>query len=254
MIVDYVTNPRAELRIRVQSEFGRTIVLGEECGYGEDPDAQQLLSARELEAVTNTHDWIASFIAKKVNKHGRREAICPFVEPSFEKNAMFYSIAEPEEVNDIESIDTELRRQAEIFHALEPTQMPDAMVKALVAIYPETRGPLLLDATAPDRDLKADLLEDGIMVGEFFSTCPFATSFNPKLFALRSPHPMYALRTFIEGDWRFIAQVERWRDIYRDRFGEPPEYLEHIGSFHGRVIDKMRSIGDRLGVQRKRRR
>lgn len=254
MTVDLAPDPIAELRDRIQEQYNRAIVLSAEIGQVWPAETQQLLNQVERDAIEETHEWMASFITKKVNKLGRREAICPFVEPSFQKKAMFYSIAQLDEPDGIDSIDAELRHQAEIFHALEPKKMPDAMVKALVAIYPDTRGPQLLEATDPERDVKGDLLEDGILVGEFFSTCPFATSFNPKLFALRSPHPMYVLRTFIETDWRFISNVERWRDIYHDRFGDPPEFLEHHGSLRGRVIEKVRTIRDRLGLKQKRRR
>lgn len=239
----------ADPRARVGARFEREIFTPEDCGA----DSQQLPD-EHAEAIRETNDWVTNFITKRVDKQGRREAICPIVEPSLQKKAMFYAIAKPEEPNEIASIDRELRHFVDLFHALEPREMPAAIVKAVVAIFPETRGPLLLEATDPKRDLKGDLLEAGILVGEFFSSCPFAATFNPRLFALRSPHPMFVLRSFIDTDWRFIAQVDRWRELYHDRFGDPPDGLASIGTFRGRVMDKIRGIGARFGFKQKRKR
>ncbi|MFT5465552.1 MAG: hypothetical protein ACI8UO_000647 [Verrucomicrobiales bacterium] len=254
MVFDIESPPIESLGARVGARFDRKLFTPSDCAAEKEPLAFQQLPDEHGEAIRATNEWVTKFITKRVNKQGSREAICPFVEPSIKKKAIFYAIAQPDEPNEIDSIDQELRRFANVFHALEPKEMPASIVKSVVAIYPETRGPLLLEATDPKRDLKGDLLEAGILAGEFFSTCPFATTFNPKLFALRSPHPMYVLRSFIDTDWRFIAQVERWRDIYHDRFGDPPEGLASIGTFRGRVMDKIRSIGARFGIQQKRKR
>lgn len=249
MVLDVATSPREDLRSRVQATFARRLIFPEECV---DPVALSQMPEDLRDAVTETHDWITNFVTQRVNKHGRREAICPFVEPSLQREAMFLSIATPDQPNEIASIDRELRHFSRIFHELEPKAMPAAIVKTVVAIFPQTRGPLLLEATDASRDLKGDLLEDGILVGEFFSTCPFATTFNPRLYALRSPRPMYVLRSFIDTDWRFIAQVPRWREIYRARFGDPPADSQHLGTLRGRVIGKLRSLSVKLGAKPKR--
>ncbi len=222
----------------------RSLFLAADCDI---PAKLAALSDDEREALIKTRDWVSTFPTRRVNKHGRMEAICPFVEPAIQRDTMFFSIARPESPNSIDSIDQELRHFTKIFNALEPKTMPSALTKAVIAIFPETKGQLLLDATDPGRDLKGDLMEAGVLVGEFFPSCPFATSFDPKLFALRSPVPMYVVRTFIETDWRFIAQVERWREIYRATFGEPPRDLQHLGTLRGRVMEKLNSLKRRFG-------
>tara|TARA_R110002096_G_scaffold159011_6_gene324639 strand:+ start:6231 stop:6935 length:705 start_codon:yes stop_codon:yes gene_type:complete len=213
----------------------------------DDPMKLDLLSTVEREALVKIRDWVADFPTRKVVKFGRTEAICPFVEPAIQRETMHFALAQLAAPNNIGAIDGELRRFARIFNELEPMEMPAAMTKTVVAIFPETTGQLLLDATDASRDLKGDMLESGILVGEFFPTCPFASTFDPKLFALRSPVPMYVLRSFIETDWRFIAQVERWRGIYRERFGEPPRDLQHLGTLRGRVLAKLGKLRKRFG-------
>ncbi|MEM1297447.1 MAG: DUF6875 domain-containing protein [Verrucomicrobiota bacterium] len=219
------------------------LYLSQDC---DDPMKLDQLTANEREALVKSRDWVADFPTRKVVKFGRKEAICPFVEPAIHRKTMHFAIAQLSAPNNIEAIDGELRRFADIFNELEPTTMPAAMTKAVVVIFPETTGQFLLDATDASRDLKGDMLEAGILVGEFFPSCPFASTFDPKLFALRSPVPMYVLRSFIETDWRFIAQVESWREIYRERFGEPPRDLQHLGTLRGRVLAKLDKLKSRF--------
>ncbi len=223
--------------------FQRTLFSPADC---DDPAKTASLIEPEREAILKCRDWVATFPTRKVNKHGRREAICPFVEPAIQRGTMHFSIAQPTSATEVEGIDQELRGFAELFHALEPKTMPAAMTKTVIAVFPETPGQLLLDATEGNRSLKGDLLEAGILVGEFFPTCPFASTFDPKLFALRSPVPMYVLRSFIETDWRFVAEVPRWRAIYREAFGEPPRDLQHLGTLRGRVLAKLAALKRRF--------
>lgn len=221
----------------------RVLFLSQDC---DDPMKLDQLAAVEREALVKCRDWVVDFPTRKVVKQGRKEAICPFVEPAIQRDTMHFSIARLSAPDNIDAIDEELRSFADLFNEMEPRTMPAAMTKTIVAIFPETKGQLLLDATDGSRALKGDLLEAGIMVGEFFPTCPFASSFDPKLFALRSPVPMYVLRSFIETDWRFIAQVESWREIYRERFGEPPRDLQHLGTLRGRVLAKLDKLRSRF--------
>jgi len=116
----------------------------------------------------------------------------------------------------------------------------DSRLRCLVVVTPGVRGGRLLEATHPHRAIKNELLGRGILAGEFFPSCPFATTFNPRLFALRSPAPMYVLRTLLETDWRLICRIPAWQETYRERFGEPPARLRHLGGPWWRLAEKVR--------------
>lgn len=204
-------------------------------------DRQRLLglglSPEATGKVADCASWTMTFPLKRVKKHRRVEAICPMVAPSLAADGMRYAVAtagarEP----DLEELDGLLLNAADSFETIETD---DPRLRCLVVVVPEVKGSRLLDATRPDREIKNTLLKRGILVGEFFPSCPFATTFNRRLFALRSPAPMYVLRTFIESDWRFICQIPEWQKTYRDRFGDPPRKLRHLGGPVWRLRQKV---------------
>lgn len=202
-------------------------------------------SVESTEKVTACVEWASTYPLQRVRKHRRVEAICPMVGPSLADRSFYFAAAflderEPE----LERLDEILRDAATRFEA--EIHASDPRLRCLTLVLPGVRGARLLEATDPGRSIKGELLERGILVGEFFPSCPFATTFNPQLFALRSPAPMYVLRTFIEGDWRFICQIPEWQEIYRKRFGEPPHHLRHLGGATWRLAQKFRWRFDAL--------
>lgn len=185
------------------------------------------LSGPAALALSECAEWTATFPLQRVRKQRRIEAICPFVAPAIAADALLFSAAELSDAEPgLERLDELLRESANLFESIDTS---DPRLRALVMVLPGVRGGRLLEATDPSRPIKNELLRRGILVGEFFPSCPFATTFNPRLFALRSPSPMYVLRGFIDTDWRFICQVPEWQATYRDRFGEPPARLRHLG-------------------------
>lgn len=185
-------------------------------------------SQEDAEKIARCAVWTTTFPLQKVRKRKRVEAICPMVGPSLADRSLVFSafsMGTPEPSD--EALDRVLREAADLFEGA--IDASDPRLRCLVLILPDIRGGRLLEATDPSREIKNELLRRGILVGEFFPSCPFATTFNRRLYALRSPAPMYVLRTFIESDWRFICQVDAWKETYRARFGEPPAHLRHLG-------------------------
>jgi hypothetical protein len=189
-------------------------------------------------ALADCARWTTTYPLQKVKKLRREEAICPFLAPALASHSVYFSV---KKVSDrdlpLESLDVILREAATVFE--EKIVSSDPRLRCLVLVVPGVRGSRLLEATDPAREIKNELLRRGILVGEFFPGCPFATTFNPRLFALRSPAPMYVLRSFIESDWRFICQIPAWQRTYRERFGEPPARLRHLGGPLWRLRQKI---------------
>ena len=195
------------------------------------------LSLDDAGLIRRCAAWTTTYPLQRVKKHRRIEAICPMVAPSLAAEAMKFTVALGEEREpSLDRLDQILREAADRFETGVPCE--DSRLRCLVLILPGVRGGRLLEATDPARGIKNELLRRGILVGEFFPTCPFATTFNPRLFALRSPAPMYVLRSFIETDWRFICQIPAWQATYRERFGEPPAKLRHLGGRWWRLKQK----------------
>lgn len=199
-------------------------------------------------AVSRCAHWSTTYPLKRVKKHRRVEAICPMVAPALAAGSLYFAAADVSEREvPLEELDHLLREGATVFE--DHVITGDPRLRCLVLVLPGAKGSRLLEATAPSRGIKNELLKRGILVGEFFPGCPFATTFNPRLFALRSPAPMYVFRSFIESDWRFICQIPEWQRTYRERFGEPPAKLRHLGSSFWRLKQK---IGWRVDALKRR--
>lgn len=230
-----------------RDSLGMTL-LTVECALDEASLFRAGLSIEEAEEMRRCAAWTTTYPLQRVKKRRRVEAICPMLAPSLTSRGLRFAHAPiGEREPSLDRLDDLLREAADRFES--EVDCPDPRLKCLVVVIPDVRGGRLLEATEPGREIKNELLRRGILVGEFFPSCPFATTFNPRLFALRSPSPMYVLRSFIESDWRFICQVPAWQQTYRDRFGEPPPRLRHLGGPLWRLKQK---IGWRLDALRRR--
>jgi hypothetical protein len=201
--------------------------------------------AEAAQKIVDCVEWTSSYPLRRVKKHRRIEAICPMVGPSLADQSLYFAAAflssrEPS----LEELDEVLRCSADRFD--REIIASDPRLRCLTLVLPGVRGARLLEATEPERSIKGELLKRGILVGEFFPSCPFATTFNPGLFALRSPAPMYVFRTFLESDWRFLCRIPAWQKIYRERFGDPPRHLRHLGGRAWRLKQKVKWRVDAL--------
>jgi uncharacterized protein DUF6875 len=203
------------------------------------------ISTEDLKILRTVEPWIRAFMAKEVRKvHGKVEPVCPFVPPALDRQLLFLSVAKPVESDSTEAVYREMKLYQEIFQSFGLRKSPMSVLKSLVVIFPETSGHVILAAVDPKQTpLKTELLQNDIMIGEFFPTCPLHASWDPSFFPLQSPVPFYALRSFIETDWRFIHSEREWRRIYKSRFGEPPEGDQH--KIPRRLVRLLNRVGKR---------
>ncbi len=233
----------------VARETGRRLVTPEMLA---DPSSD--LPAADLVAVRETYAWIREVILRRVRKsEARTEAVCPFVEPSIDAGLFYLSVGRPRDAADPRAIADEVRLYGDIFRRIQPTEGSLAQLRCIVLVLPTAPGEIILPAVDPkESPVETELLELGIMVGEFFRECPFPATWDPRFFPLQSPIPFYAFRPFIKTDWRLIHRVKPWREIYKRRFGEPAKGDEHkfpanIGWLAGRALARLRQA---LGADR----
>ena len=187
------------------------------------------LSAPDLAALRVAYDWIRAAIFRRVQKtETRNEAVCPFAEPSADAGLLFLSVGRPSSPSAPRALADEVRLYGEIFQQLEPRDGSLAMLRCIVLVLPDTPHELILPAVDPAKNsVETELLERGIMVGEFYRDCPFPATWDPSFLPLQAPIPLYVFRPFIKTDWRLIYRVKAWREIYKRRFGEPPTGDQH---------------------------
>jgi len=201
----------------------------------------EVLSAKELQALKESHQWIKTFLTQVITKNPKKiEAICPFVGASLESQQMLFSVAQPADPNNIDDIHQELRLYSQIFCELEPTTYPQCLHKCVVPIFPDTPGHLITDAVVHNA-AREEILAMGIMIGDASPDRDFQATWDPSFNPMQSPVPLYALRTFIPTDWRFINNTPHLRAIYKARFGEPK-----LGDEYETLSGKMKELLGRV--------
>ena len=192
------------------------------------------LNEKQTEALKASHHWVSTFITQIVNKGpGKVEGICPFVKESLNRGEMLFSIAQPQNPESLDDIHTELMTYAQIFCDIEPKDYPKCLHKCVIPIFPDTPGKLITEAIV-HHSAREDLLKMGIMVGDASPDRDFQATWDPTFNPMQSPYPLYALRSFIPTDWRFINNSDNLRAIYKARFGEPKDGDEY-NSFFGKI-------------------
>jgi len=227
----------------IERETGRRLLKPEQLANATDLPASELATLRAADA------WIRDVIFRNVRKsEARTEAVCPFAEPSVDAGLFYLSVGKPRSANDAAAIADEVKLYGEIFVRLAPTGGSLAMLRCIVLAMPETPHELILPAVDPAKSsVETELLEQGVMVGEFYRDCPFPATWDASFFPLQSPVPLYVFRPFIKTDWRLIHRVKPWREIYKRRFGEPAIGDQHrfpavLGWYAERLAARIRLL------------
>lgn len=191
--------------------------------YLPDEDARRIKLAFE---------WIEPEMTRVVQKRPKvKEAVCPFVQPSLEAGLFYFALAEPNPtLEPVKAVEMELRHFTPWFATMAPAEGNQKRLRTLVIVFPDAYEPYLHQAIdTKTSSAKTDLIAQGLMMGEFYQSCPFSATWDPQSFPLRSPVPFYALRTLIETDWRFIKAEPEWQALYIRQFGQPNAKISSLG-------------------------
>jgi hypothetical protein len=152
-------------------------------------------------------DWILTVIVRPHSELGRTGPVCPFVMPALQLQCLWISVVDWDVgVEDISEI---IRSFIDIYHSYQPNVGAGAGLRtfliAFPALDPDSAGSTI---NAVHSSLKPEVVERGLMLGEFF---PHSTSpgvHNPKYFPLRSPVPVFVIRKMVTGDLVFLNKQE----------------------------------------------
>jgi hypothetical protein len=193
----------------------------------------QLLTASQVDRLLGTGaplaealGWVRSFLAQPHPDLGRTGPVCPFVPVALELDTIWCGLvtgAEP----DPAYLAAAIGEYRELFLELEPRQLPEALNKAILIVFPNL-GPE--GASAVDevqRELKPRFVEAGLMLGEFHAANESPGLRNPDFRPLRSPVPMLAIRNMVESDLPFLR---RSIDPPGMRAAFVRSYLRRLGS------------------------
>ena len=78
------------------------------------------------------------------------------------------------------------------------------------------------------RRLKADYVEAGLMIGQFYPGCPEGGIYNPEFRPLDAPVVSLAVRHMIASDAPFLLDDDRYLRAFLDRFGEAGHWQAEV--------------------------
>jgi hypothetical protein len=160
-------------------------------------------------------EWTTAYLAAPHPDLGREGPVCPFTAPSINKELFWVGCVDKPDLTADEIVRTVAGMVME-FHRLPPTGGPDALLKAILIIFPAVTDYNMI-AEAQKR-LKKEFVTMGLMIGQFYPGCEESGIRNPEFRPLRSPLALLAIRHMMSSDFPFLAGKVEWIEEYLKRF------------------------------------
>jgi hypothetical protein len=212
-----------------------------ECGDLESDNPPAVV--RDNAAVlSRTLQWARDYLCKPHAELGRAGAVCPYVEMSITQRH-FYLTTWPDEDVTLERVYARGARYCEWFPRLEPCAGPASQFKTILMLFPQPDvADILQTIERVQRRLKAQCVEQGLMVGEFHPGPPRQPGlWNREFRPFASPIPLIGIRNMVPADFTFLEDDPSMVRQYLRRFGhEVPPHLR------GRVHDAASRFGIRV--------
>jgi hypothetical protein len=175
-----------------------------------DPIESRRLSQEQKDAFLKAHRWLLDVICQENPELGRRGPICPFVPKAVNLKTIKVTFLQSKNRSET-ALSRDILRLCRDFQTLEPTEGDDLQYKVLL---------IILLGLAPDdasrvidgiqKGLKDELVEQGIMIGEFHPNQNTPGIWNKSFRPNRSPVPMLAVRNMVRTDWPFLLDTPEW--------------------------------------------
>lgn len=154
-------------------------------------------------------DWVRQFLGNPHPDLGRSGPVCPFVPEALSRDTLKLVVVHLPPGDREKGIEDTVRGYQQYFTEMEPTGKDGRIFKTLLMIFPEVMtedAPKLIDAV--QRRLKAEFVEQGLMLGEFHEKNMCPGLHNDNFFPLRSPIPMLVVRHMVSSDILFLNRPE----------------------------------------------
>jgi len=194
-------------------------------------------------ALSRVVGWIDAFLNCPHPAVGRPGEVCPWTRHTFDLGKLLLAPIGSTDPGEVDGILLDMRER---FLATEPTRGPDAAFRSVIGVFYGLRPDHMAEfMVATHTRLKPTFLDRGLMLGEFYPTCPKPGLRNPDFRPLTSPVPLLVIRTMIEPDVEFLLNgdafiaaylrahrargVERLARVLEQRpVGLDPERLAHL--------------------------
>ena len=117
---------------------------------------------------------------------------------------------------DFTSMSAIVEDMADIFPELSPRDGKDAILKAIVAVFPNMADFDIIDTVQAHG--KSKFIKKGLMLGQFYPGCLEPGLWNDDFRPLDAPLPMLAVRQMVSTDYPFLTARSEWMAAYLKRF------------------------------------
>jgi hypothetical protein len=178
------------------------------------------LPPSSLAALRETLKWTREFIMRPHPQLGRSGSVCPFVKPAMKEGLLYLSPCSLKNPEDTEAIYREIMGYESCFRQIQERLGPEAgKLLTILIVMPDMSDELAVQLMEPlHQRIKTDILGRGIMIGQFYPSCPVPATWNSEFRPLQSPVPMFVLRQLIETDLRFMAGNPDWEERFHRHF------------------------------------
>ena len=157
----------------------------------------------DMQILTEIAHWLRSFLTHAHPDLGRKGAVCPFMEQSLKLGRTALSSVDISGPRGTERLANTARSAlARLGDRSAPDSVYNAFVMVPVGESAEVRRERILEV---QQELKAEAVEAGKMVGEFYPGHPMPEIQSETFRPLVSPHPVLAVRAMVVTDILFLT-------------------------------------------------
>lgn len=175
-------------------------------------------NAFESEALKSITRWAKEYLTRPHPDLGRSGHVCPWVEGSI-RNRHFLTTMLYDADSHPERIEETFEDLKSFFLKREPTTGRAAQLKTIVVLFPglsSERIPQIINGL--HQRMKPRFVSEGLMLGEFFSSCEKPGLRNPHFRPLRSDIPLIVIRMMVQTDIAFLADTREFTLAYLRKF------------------------------------
>jgi hypothetical protein len=162
------------------------------------------IAAQQSPSITAVMRWIHEYIVKPNANLGRTGAVCPFVTPALRLRCLWISVID-REISTATEVSEILLACLTKYESDAFAVQDDGGLKTLLIAFPRIRADeaaAIVDTA--HKQVKPEVVERGLMLGEFHPRSVTQGAHNPAFHAGRSPMPLFVLRRMVPGDLLFL--------------------------------------------------